>query len=164
MRHTKILQTRILVWLLALTVVLVVVSGLQTSVLAVTNPQNPLHGSISLNCTNQAPDCFFNSQPSHTCGNGSDAVKTSIDIGCTGQIGNPIIDVAYAIIKILTDGVGLVIIGSIVVGGIQYSASAGDPQATSRAITRIRESLIALVIFIFGFAILNYVIPVGFLH
>ncbi len=56
------------------------------------------------------------------------------------------------------------IIGSIVVGGIQYTASRGDPQATATAIGRIRSTMIALLIYIFGYAILNYIIPAGFLH
>ncbi|HTB48581.1 MAG TPA: hypothetical protein VK712_00700 [Verrucomicrobiae bacterium] len=97
------------------------------------------------------------------CGGGSEAVQVSIDIGCKGE-GNPIADATFAIIRILSDGVGLVIVGSIVVGGIQYSASRGDPQATALAIGRIRSTLIALLIYIFGYAILNYIIPAGFLH
>jgi uncharacterized membrane protein YjgN (DUF898 family) len=100
-----------------------------------------------------------------TCGgtvNGQDeSVTTSIDIGCKGE-GNPIADMLFAIIRILSDGVGLVVIASIIVGGIQYSASRGDPQATARAVGRIQSSLLALLIFIFGYAILNYLIPAGF--
>ncbi len=99
----------------------------------------------------------------HSCGGGTDAVSTSIDIGCKGK-GNPIADATFAIIRVLSDGVGLVIIGSIVVGGIQYSASRGDPQATAIAIGRIRSTVIALLLYIFGYAILNFIIPAGFLH
>jgi hypothetical protein len=91
------------------------------------------------------------------CGN-SPGIGVSIDIGCRGQ-GNPIADMTFAIIRVLSAGVGLVVVGSIVVGGIQYSASRGDPQATAMAINRIRSSLFALLIYIFGFAILNYIIP-----
>lgn len=99
----------------------------------------------------------------YPCGATSERVYTTVDIGCSGK-GNPITDAAFAIIRVLSDGVGLVIIASIVYGGIQYSAAAGDPNSTSQAIHRIRESLIALLIFIFGYAILNYLIPAGFLH
>ncbi len=96
------------------------------------------------------------------CG-GGDGVKTSINIGCRGK-GNPIADMAFAVIRILSAGVGLVVVGSIIVGGIQYSASRGDPQATALAINRIRSSLFALLLFIFGYALLNYVIPGQFLQ
>jgi hypothetical protein len=91
------------------------------------------------------------------CG-GNPGIGISIDIGCKGQ-GNPIADMAFAFIRVLSAGVGLVVVGSIVVGGIQYSASRGDPQATAQAINRIRSSLYALLIYIFGFALLNYIIP-----
>lgn len=92
-----------------------------------------------------------------TCGD-SPAVGISIKIGCRGK-GNPVADMAFAVIRVLSAGVGLVVVGSIVVGGIQYSASRGDPQATAMAINRIRSSVFALLIYIFGFALLNYVIP-----
>ncbi|MGC1176497.1 MAG: hypothetical protein WA843_00340 [Candidatus Saccharimonadales bacterium] len=102
-----------------------------------------------------------------TCGgkdtHGNDlSVNISINIGCKGE-GNPIADGLFAIIRVLSDGVGLIVIGSIVLGGIQYSASRGDPQATAMAVNRIRSSLIALLIYIFSYAILNYIIPKGFL-
>lgn len=97
------------------------------------------------------------------CGGGTEAVNTSINIGCTGT-GNPISDALFAIIRFLSAGVGLVIVGSLIVGGIQYSASRGDPQSTAKALGRMRSTMVALIIFIFGYAILNYVIPGGFLH
>ena len=97
-----------------------------------------------------------------TCGT-NPAVKTSIDIGCTGKIKDPILDATFGIIRFLSDGVGLVVIASVIYGGIQRPSSRGDPQSTAQAIGRIRSSLIALLLFIFGYAILNYLIPTGFL-
>lgn len=94
------------------------------------------------------------------CGEGNDSVQTSIDIGCMGK-GNPITDVTFAIIRFLSIGVGLVIIGSIVVAGIQFTSSRGDPQATAQAITRIRNTVAALVLYLFIFAFLNWVVPAG---
>lgn len=87
-----------------------------------------------------------------------DPYTPAIDIGCQGK-GNPIMDALFGIIRFLSDGVGLVVIGSIIVGGIQYSGSRGDPQATAMAINRIRSSLFALLLFIFAYAMLNYLIP-----
>lgn len=91
------------------------------------------------------------------------AVGLSIKIGCQGK-GNPIADMAFAVIRILSNGVGIVIIASIIYGGIQYTGSRGDPQATAMAVNRIRSSVFALLLFIFGYAILNYLIPAGFLR
>ena len=98
------------------------------------------------------------------CGDRNDDkvyVKTSIDFGCQGK-GNPILDMMFAIIRLLSNGVGIIIIGSIIVGGIQYTMSAGNPQAATNAIGRIRSTLIALVLYIFAYPLLNYVLPAGF--
>ncbi len=99
------------------------------------------------------------------CGDRSNkdiSVRTAIDIGCQGK-GNPIEDASFAIIKILSDGVGLVIIASFILAGIQYTSSRGEPQATAQAEKRIRSNVIALFVFIFGYALLNYIVPGAFL-
>jgi hypothetical protein len=107
---------------------------------------------------------YSGAQTNGECGDAQHGgpVKTAIDIGCEGK-GNPRADITFAIIRIMSDGVGLVVIGSIIFGGIQYSASRGDPQSTAKATNRIRSSIFALLLYIFGYAILNYVIPGQFL-
>lgn len=92
------------------------------------------------------------------CGEGSGGVKTSINIGCAGK-GSPLLDALFAIIRFLSNGAGLVLIGSLVYGGIQYSASKGDPQASAAAQNRIKSVFFALILFIFSYAILNYLVP-----
>ncbi len=94
-----------------------------------------------------------------TCGGREyDYYNPSIDIGCQGK-GNPIADALFGFIRFLSAGVGLIIIGSIIMGGIQYTGSRGEPQATAMAINRIRSSVFALFLFIFAYAILNYLVP-----
>lgn len=88
----------------------------------------------------------------------SDSVETSINIGCDGK-GNAILDMLFAIIRFLSYGVGLVLVASLIVGGIQYTASTGDQQATATAVKRLKSVIVALLLFIFAYAILNYVIP-----
>lgn len=108
---------------------------------------------------------FGDSAGKYFCGDGDQAVDTSVDIGCKGKGGgilNPITDAAFAIIRFLSIGVGLIIVGSLTFAGIQYTTSRGDPKATAAAIGRIRSNVIAFLIFIFSFAILNFVIPEGF--
>jgi len=99
----------------------------------------------------------------YCCGDAADGGKmqTAIDLGCKGK-GNAIFDLTFAIIRLLSDGVGIVVVASVVVAGIQYTASRNDPQNVANATNRIRSSLIALLIFIFAYAILDYVIPVKF--
>jgi hypothetical protein len=70
----------------------------------------------------------------------------------------------FAIIRILSIGVGVVVIGSVIFAGIQYVTSAGDPQNTAKAIERIRNTVIALVLYIFAYALLNWLIPAGLLN
>jgi len=147
---------------------LVVTCFLSNTVSAVP-PQDQGHsGSGSLGGSNSTTS-FKTGTPSgggDVCGgtvDGKDlSVHTTINIGCKGK-GNPIADATFAVIRFLSNGVGLVIIGSLVYGGIQYSASRGDPQATAMAVNRLRSTLLALFIFIFGYTILNYLIPAGFL-
>lgn len=68
---------------------------------------------------------------------------------------------AYPFINFLAALVGLVVVISIIIGGIQYGSSAGDPQAAAAARKRIQNAIIALVTFIFLYALLNFLIPGG---
>jgi hypothetical protein len=97
----------------------------------------------------------------YKCGGGDQAVETSINIGCKGK-GNPILDATFAIIRVLSIGVGLAVVAGLIIAGIQLSASQGDPQRRAKAIARIYNVVIALFVYIFAYAILNYVIPAGF--
>ncbi len=87
---------------------------------------------------------------------------TSIDIGCRGE-GNAIIDMILAISRFLSVGAGIVCVASIIVGGIQFTTSGGNPKATADAIKRIVSSVGAMVFFMFIYAILNWIIPRGLL-
>jgi len=107
-----------------------------------------------------ASTCPAKSTGNYCCGDASNGgpVITSIDLGCKGS-GNPIMDMSFAIIRLLSDGVGILVVGSVVVAGIQFTMARNDPQNVANATNRIRTSLIALLIFIFAYAILNYIIP-----
>ena len=95
-----------------------------------------------------------------TCGEGASAVNLSINVGCRGK-GNSIIDLAFALIRFLSIGVGIVMVASLVFAGVQYTASAGNPQATAKALGRISSTAMAFVIYLLIFAILNWLIPAG---
>lgn len=89
-----------------------------------------------------------------------DPVKTIINIGCRGR-GNPIVDMLFAVIRVLSVGVGVVVIGSIIFAGIQYVTSAGNPNQAQAAIGRIRNTVFALILYLFAYALLNWLIPMG---
>jgi len=64
-------------------------------------------------------------------------------------------------INLLSVLVGLLAIASIIIGGIQYTMSEGDPQKAGRAKNRITSTIVALVIYFFLYAGLQFVVPGG---
>ena len=73
-------------------------------------------------------------------------------------------DMLFAFIRFLSYGVGLVIVASLTYAGIQYIGSRGDPSANAQAVKRIQANVSALLLFVFAYAILNYIIPGAVLH
>lgn len=73
--------------------------------------------------------------------------------------------VAYILLftNVLSGLVGIVIVIMIAVGGIQYTTARDDPQAVAAARNRIRNAILALVFYLFGFAFLQWLIPGGIL-
>ncbi len=144
-----------------------------------TDTTNPLD-TLKCDTTGEQGICTGQNEvtTSHTCGKGTDgngnslSVKVSFDFGCRGESYtcpaanptcslNPIIDVLFAIFRVASAGVGIVVIGSIIIAGIQYAASRGNPQSTEAAIKRISNALIGLLVYIFMFAIANFIVPGG---
>ena len=70
-------------------------------------------------------------------------------------------DYVNPLIKALTALVGIVAVISIVVAGIQYSASADDPGVVTKAKQRVFNVAIGLVAYIFLLAFLSYLVPGG---
>ena len=99
-----------------------------------------------------------------------DEIQTSINLtGSTcvkkdsgGDIGNnPIIKLIATIVRFLSVGVGIAVTISIVIAGIQYISSQGNPQTLQAAQGRLTNAIIALVLFIFMTTIINFLIPGG---
>lgn len=74
---------------------------------------------------------------------------------------NPIIVYTKAILKVLTVGVGIAVVGGIVWGGIKYTSARGNASQVQDAINTIINSVIGLFLYLFMFAILNFLIPGG---
>lgn len=64
-------------------------------------------------------------------------------------------------IKFLGILAGIAVTIGIIVGGIQYSASGGDPQKVASAKKHIRNSILALLVYFFLYAFLKFIIPGG---
>lgn len=124
------------------------------SPLAVSAQQNP-----------QRDNHFGQAKGGYQCGKGPNAYKTRINFGCLGQNAktnmNPLEDFLFAAIRFLSYGVGVVLVGSMIWAGIQYSTSEGNPESTQAAKNRIRDAVIGLFVYLFAFALVQYLVPGG---
>lgn len=64
-------------------------------------------------------------------------------------------------IRVLSALAGVAVIIGIIIGGIQYSSSGGDPQKSAAGKGKVMKSLYALFIFLFLFGILQFLSPGG---
>jgi hypothetical protein len=74
---------------------------------------------------------------------------------------NPIVKRLNEVLVVLSALVGLTIIGSLIVAGIQYSVAGSNAQAVSAAKQRLINAFIALAAFISIFALLQWLVPGG---
>jgi len=93
-------------------------------------------------------------------------VQTSIDYGCqkiagSGAQASPIFSLLIVVINFLAIGVGIVVVGGIVWGAIQFISSNGNAQKTQQGVSYIVNSVIGLLLFIFMYALINFLIPGG---
>ena len=75
--------------------------------------------------------------------------------------GNPIVKDLNDIVTILSALVGVVVVGVIILGGMQYAMAGDKAEAVSAAKQRIINGLIALVAYLFIFAFLQWIVPGG---
>jgi hypothetical protein len=94
---------------------------------------------------------------SAACGSDVNAACGSANCDLVQKYINPLVDV-------LSVAFGLIAVISIIVGGIQYSASGGDPQKITAAKRRISQTMFAIVAYAFLFAFLQFLIPGGLFH
>ena len=76
---------------------------------------------------------------------------------------NAIVVYLRYLIQFLTAGVGLVITIMIVVGGFQYITAGENSQKVQAAKQKIFNAVLALILFILMYALLNYLVPVDIL-
>jgi hypothetical protein len=79
----------------------------------------------------------------------------------SGPSNSAFADDINGIANFLAVGVGVIVTIMIVVGGIQYAASGGDPQAVASAKKKIYNALLALLAFALVYAFLQFIVPGG---
>ncbi len=65
------------------------------------------------------------------------------------------------IVKLLSVAAGIAVVIGVIMGGVQYSASAGDPQKAAQAKGRITKALFGLIAFLFLYSALQFFSPGG---
>ena len=107
--------------------------------------------------------------PSCTTDDGSPGVRISISVGGTNCVPvnsnttetNPIVVYALAILNVLSGLVGLAVVGGLVWGGILYMSARADSGQIEKAKMVMFNSVVGLVLFVFMYAILQFIIPGG---
>ena len=72
-----------------------------------------------------------------------------------------IIELAVNVINFLSAVAGIAIVASIMISGYQYMTAQDDPGKVQKSRARIVQTLIALLLFVFMYALLNFLIPGG---
>ena len=88
--------------------------------------------------------------------NAAQAVKDAAGCGSTSKDG--LFNVVQAILNTIISVVSIVAVIFIVIGGVKYMTSAGDPSKASSARKTILYAAIGLVVCVLAFAIVNFVI------
>ncbi len=111
------------------------------------------NSSCSLN-NGLCPTCYSSNASNCITPPNNTSTCTTSDCNLISTYVNPAINVLSVI-------VGLAITASIIWAGIQYSSSDGDPNKISKAKTRITNSILAFLFFIFLYGFLQFIIPGG---
>lgn len=85
-------------------------------------------------------------------------LDTSV-IKCDTQGGNPIMSLVMQVTNFLSIGVGILVVGGIVWGSLLYTTSNGEPGKAQQGITVIVNAVLGLILFIFAYAIIDYLTP-----
>jgi hypothetical protein len=89
--------------------------------------------------------------------------KGQVEVPNNSGSGGAIVAYLTYFLKLLNEAMGGLIVLVIVIAGIQYILSAGDPARVKAAKTRLTQAITALVLYMFMFAILNFLVPGGIL-
>ncbi len=126
-------------------------------------PGTSLASALSQQTGITAPDCVEISLPivpgMQTCKADDGGIGVPNDAATGGAI---IVYLRY-VLQLLSSAVAAVVLLMIIIAGVQYITSGANPSQVKAAKDRLTNALIALVLFLCMFAILNYLVPGGVL-
>lgn len=99
-----------------------------------------------------------------TCyGSDGKPYETSIiDCSTAGDTGKGLIwEVLTIAVNFLAAGVGIAVVAGIVFGAVTYATAAGNADQAKKGISFVTNAVIALLLFIFMYAIINFLVPGG---
>ena len=96
-------------------------------------------------------------------GQGDCAKTTAFSFGDCKTTNVGIKCLAVEVLRFLSVGVGLAVVGGVAAGGIVYATAQGSPGKTQSGIKIITNSILALILYLLMFAILQFLIPGGVL-
>ncbi len=86
---------------------------------------------------------------------------TTFNWGCQGDGKGTIVSVFVTIFNWVSAAVVIAIIGGVVYGAILYSSSGGNKGRAEQGISVIRNAVVALILYVGMFAIINFLVPGG---
>lgn len=113
-----------------------------------------------------APQAYAAPAATNVTGNaeeGDYTKKTSFSFGSCGNTDVGINCLVVEVMKFASGLVGVAVVGGIIVGGIVYSTSEGNPGKAQKGVTIITNSVLGLLLYLLMFAIINFLIPGGIL-
>lgn len=100
-----------------------------------------------------------------TCTDSDGQTVTTSVLACpSGQAGRELIwEILTIGVNFLAAGVGLAVVAGIVFGAVTYATAAGSADQAKKGIGYITNAVIALLLFVFMYAIINFLVPGGLL-
>jgi hypothetical protein len=116
--------------------------------------------TVSFTVDGSLKDLETSSDTTDTLDDGTDPALGST-VACTKDNCPLISKYVNPAIAVLSALVGIVAVIAIVVGGIQVTTSAGDPQKSAAGKNHIRNAVIGVAAYVFLYAFLQWIIPGG---
>jgi len=107
--------------------------------------ENAPPGGINTNTEGENGDGFIETE----CTEGNDYSSCGI------------IQTVYKMINFFSVGVGVIIVLSVILGGVQYITAGNNPQVVSKAKGRVYNAILALVMYLVLFSFIQWLVPGG---
>lgn len=141
--------------------------GLLSAGLILLAPVNPVGAvtadgsSSSSSQTQKKQSAKKTTKPATKSNAGCGSIQTQV-ISCSDKVGgNPIYSLLIMLVNFLAVGVGIAVVIGVLMGGYKYITSNGNAGQVEDAKKTIANAIIALFLFAFMYAFINFLVPGG---